>query len=262
MPRHGLRHRFGRARLLVAAAVAFAAVGSPLQAQSAGKGFLFQEPQWTFSLKGGIDRPNAGSDIFDFVTEELTLERSDFNGFNIGADLAYSIRPRIDLTFGAGYARSKAPSESAKWLGTDDLPILQTTSFSRLPLTVGLKAYLLPRGEAIGSLAWIPSRFAPFVGAGAGGTYFSFHQEGEFVDEESEDLEIFRDELQSNGWAPTAHVLGGLDIALSPRWGLTTEARYSWGRGELGQAPEDDFQGFHRIDLSGLSATMGLHVRF
>lgn len=262
MPRPGLLHPIGRAGLLAASAVAIAAMASPLDAQSAGKGFLFQEPQWTFSLKGGVDRPNAGSDIFEFVTTELTLDRSDFVGFNVGADLAYSLRPRLDLTFSAGYARSSAPSESAKWIGTDDLPIAQTTVFSRLPLTVGLKAYILPRGEAIGSLAWIPARFSPFIGAGGGAMRFTFEQEGEFVDEESADLEIFTDQLRSDGWAPTAHVLGGFDFALSPRWGVTTEARYSWGRGELGQDYDDDYQGWHRIDLSGLSATMGLHVRF
>jgi hypothetical protein len=262
MPRHGLLHHFGRAQLVVAAAVAMSTVGSPLGAQSAGKGFLFQEPRWTLSVRGGIDRPNAGSDIFEFVTTELTLDRSDFVGFNVGADLAYSLRPRLDLTFSAGYARSSDPSESAKYLGTDDLPILQTTTFSRLPLTVGLKAYILPRGEAIGSLAWIPSRFSPFVGAGGGAMHFTFEQEGEWVDEQTDPMEIFNDALRADGWAPTAHVLGGFDFALSPRWGVTTEARYTWGRGVLGQDFDDDYQGWHRIDLSGLSATMGLHVRF
>lgn len=264
MQRPGMLHRIGRTSLGIASmvAVAVAALASPVHAQSAGKGFLFQEPKWTFAVRGGVDRPNARSDIFEFVTDELTLERSDFNGFNVGADLAYSLRPRLDLTFSGGYARSKSPSESRKYVGTDDLPIAQTTVFSRLPLTVGLKGYLLPRGEAIGSLAWIPSRFSPFIGAGGGAVRFAFEQEGEFVDEASENLDIFRDEFIANGWAPTAHVLGGFDLAISPRWGLTTEARYSWGRGVLGEDIDDDFQGFHRIDLSGLSATMGLHVRF
>lgn len=87
---------------------------------------------------------------------------------------------------------------------------------------------------------------------------YSFEQEGEFVDSESENLDIFRDRLTSDGWTPTAHGLAGVDVALSPRWGVTTEARYSWARGEMG----GDYLNFGRIDLSGLSATMGLHVRF
>ena len=264
MPGHEMQYRSGRGRLAIAAAIAALAAALPLaaQAQSAGKGFLFQEPRWTFGVRGGFDRASANSDIFDFVTNELTLERSDFSALNVSTDLAYSVRPRLDLALSAGYARSKAPSEFRRYVGTDDLPITQTTEFVRIPLTASLKAYLLPRGRTIGSLAWIPSRFSPYVGVGGGAMRFSFEQEGEFVDQESENLDIFRDQLVSDGWAPTAHVLGGFDFSLSPRWGLSTEARYSWGRGDMLNDIDDDFQGYHRIDLSGLSATMGLHVRF
>jgi hypothetical protein len=69
---------------------------------------------------------------------------------------------------------------------------------------------------------------------------------------------VFTDSFSSSGWAPTAHALAGLDVALSPHLGLTGEGRYTWAKGNL----SSDFSGFDRIDLSGLSATVGVYARF
>jgi hypothetical protein len=214
-----------------------------------------------FAIHGGFDRANARGELFDFVTDSLTLDRGDFSAVRYSMDLAYSITPRLDLSFSGGYASSKTPSESEHYIGTDDLPIAQTTRFTRVPLMASLKVYLLPRGETIGSLAWIPSRFSPFVGAGGGAMMYRFQQEGEFVDSESPDLEIFSDRLVSTGWVPAAQGLAGFDVALSPRWGLTTEGKYTFARKHTDFSDDEDFQDY-RIDLSGLSVTMGFHVRF
>ena len=214
-----------------------------------------------FAVHGGYDRANARGELFDFVTDSLTLDRGDFSAVRYSVELGYSITPSLDLSFSGGYASSKTPSESRKYIGTDDLPIAQTTRFTRVPLMASLKVYLLPRGETIGSLAWIPSRFSPFIGAGGGAMMYRFQQEGEFVDSESPDLEIFRDRLVSTSWVPAAQGLAGFDVALSPRWGLTTEAKYTFARKHTDFSDDEDFQDY-RIDLSGLSATMGFHVRF
>ena len=233
-----------------------AAVATPAAAQSSGQGFLFAEPRWTLAIRGGFAHASAGSDIFDFTSEHLTVDRSDFSAFAIGADLAFAVKPRFDLVLGASYAGRTTGSEFRDFIGTDDLPIAQTTYFTRVPVTLSAKAFLLPRGESVGSLAWIPARFAPFVGVGGGAMRYSFSQEGEFVD--FADSTIFYDELFSSGWTPTAHGLAGFDFALTPRIGLATEGRYSWAKAKL----EEDFSGFDRIDLSGFLVTMGLHVRF
>jgi outer membrane protein W len=246
-----------RGGLLALAGLASIAI-APAHAQSGGSGFLFHQPSWTFAVKGGFDHATAQSDIFEFVTDTLTLDRGDFSGFNVTADLSYRLQPRLDLSFSYGYAGSKTPSEFRKYVGTDDLPIRQTTQFVRMPVTAGLKFYLAPRGQEIGTLAWVPARFAPYVGAGGGMVFYKFRQEGEFVDAQSANLDIFRDELTSKDWAPMVNGLAGVDFALSPRWGVTTEAKYSWAKAEMG----GDYLNFGRIDLSGLSATMGLHVRF
>ena len=235
-------------------------VAPTVSAQSSGKGFLFDQPRWTFGIRGGFDRAVAGSDIFTFMTDTLTLEKSDFGGFTVSADLAYAITPRVDLAVGAGFVRSEKLSEFREYIGTDDLPINQTTTFSRLPVTATVKAYLYPRGRSIGSLAWIPTRFSPYLGLGGGALYYEFLQEGEFVDtEEGTDVfDVFYDQFESSGWTPTAHGLLGAEFALTPRLGISTEGRYTWAKSEMSA----DFVNFDRIDLSGFSATMGFTIRF
>jgi hypothetical protein len=237
-------------------ALSLLAAASTAGAQSEGRGFLFKRPIGTFSLHGGFDRAQAGSDIFDFVTDTLTLGRKDFDAISFGADLAFQITPRIDLTFSADYAASSAKSEFRHWTDLDDLPIEQTTSLRRIPLSASVKAYLKPRGQTVGRFAWIPSKYSPFVGAGGGAMWYRFRQEGDFIDFQT--LDVFGDLFDSRGWTPTAHALAGVDFSIGPRFVLTTQGKYTWAKAEM----SGDFTGFDKIDLSGLAATLGINVRF
>lgn len=243
--KRGLLVLLGAALLLPGAAAA-----------QAGDGFLFRRPVASLSLHGGFAHASAGSDIFAFTTEHLTVGRGDFSAPSLGADLAIRLSPRVDLAVGGSYAGRASASEFRDWEDEDDLPIEQTTRFDRLPLTASARLYLAPRGRTVGSFAWVPNRYAPYVGAGGGAMWYRFRQTGDFVDFQT--LDIFRDELESSGWTPTAQGLAGVDLSLTPRLVLKGEARYTWARAKLDNA----FEHFDPIDLSGLSATVGLSVRF
>jgi hypothetical protein len=248
------RHRAAAAGLLLLAALAG---GRPAWAQQgSGDGFLFDRPSVSFTLRGGFDRAIAGSDVFSFATDQLTLERRDFSSVTGGVDLAVWLTPRVDFVLGGSYSGTRAPSEFRDFVDTDDRPIEQTTTFKRVPLTASVKAYLAPRGRSIGRFAWIPSRYAPYVGAGGGAMWYRFRQDGDFVDFRTND--IFREQLSASAWTPTAHGMAGIDYALGARYALTGEARYSWARADM----SNDFTDFDRIDLSGVSATVGFSVRF
>jgi hypothetical protein len=246
-----------RVVLIVAGAAGFLVTGAPqVVGQSSGDGFLFRAPVGSVSVYGGMNRATAGSDFFDFTTEYLTLQRSDFDGATFGGDVSFRLRPRLDLVIGSSYTSSIASSEDRHYLFPDDRPIEQTTTFTRVPVMVGLKSYLSPPGHSVGRHAWVPARYAPYVGVSAGGMWHSFRQEGLFVD--FEDLGIFPAESESRGWSPAAQAFGGLDVSITTRLALVGEARYLYSRAELGT----DFDGFEPLDLSGLSATLGLSVRF
>lgn len=233
---------------------------SPSFAQDSGRGFRFNAPTGSITVRGGFAHGGVGGDssIYAFARRELTLGDGAFNSPAFGMDLAFRLSQRLDMVFGLGVASSKKDSEFRDWVDQDDRPIEQTTSLKRIPLTASLKAYVKPRGRSIGNYAWIPSKYAPFIGAGGGMMWYRFRQQGDFVDIDSPSYDIFTATFESSRWTPTGHVMAGVDYSLNTRLGLTTEGRYTWARTEL----SSDFSGFDPIDLSGFSLTLGLFVRF
>lgn len=246
---------FPLAELLLAASLCAQYPDSPRTNQRPD-GFLFQAPRATLAVRAGYDLRRARSDIFGFFKDTLTLSRSDFNAVSIAGDLGIRISGPVDLVLGAAYARRAADSEFRGWVDQDGLPITQTTTFYTVPLSASLRWYLASRGRQVGRFVWIPARFQPYVGAGAGMVRYSLKQAGSFVD--SEDLSIFSDVLLSEGWTPMGLVMAGVDYTVVPRVGVNADVRYLHGNGNL----RGDFVGFtDGIDLSGFQFSLGLQFR-
>ncbi len=226
------------------------------RAQATGDGFLFQRPSGSLRIWAGYDRALANSPIFTFVTDTFTLSKSSFGAFAIGGDLALRVAPRLELMLSASWAGSTAGSEYRNWLDNYNQPIQQTTTLERVPLTASLKWYLVRPGQNIGHFAWVPTRFAPFVGVGGGLMWYRFQQYGDFVD--YADSSIVNDALESDRWTGEVHAFAGMDVALGPRYILTGRAQYTWAQSQLGS----DFVGPNSVDLSGLSVTAGVGFRF
>lgn len=226
------------------------------RAQQGGQGYLFGTPNNTFTIRTGYDAAFANSDLWSFVTNELTVKKGDFGGAMIAGDYGFRLSPQVDGTLGFGYSRSVAHSEFRDWEDNNNLPIQQQSEFTRIPLSVGLKWYLEPRGRSVGKYAWIPARFSPYLGGGAGTMWYKFRQAGDFIDFQT--TNVFYDEFSSSAWAPLVNAYAGGDITINPGMALNLEARYSWAQGSL----SNDFAGFNRIDLSGVSVTAGLTFRF
>ncbi len=237
------------------AATAIAAVTRPSLAQSAGDGFLFHVPGGSWGVYGGFDHAIASSDVFSFVTKQLTLNRSDFSSAKFGSNIAIRLSPSNDIVFDVSYASVSQRSEFRDWVDQNNRPIEQTTSLRRIPITLSVKHYLAPRGRSIGRFAWIPAARAAYVGAGAGLMEYRFDQVGDFVNFQT--LNISPDEFESKAWTPVLHAFAGVDLAISRLIVLTGEARYTWAKGPMGS----DFYRFNRIDLSGISVTAGFSLR-
>jgi opacity protein-like surface antigen len=249
-----------RSFIAIAVALALASPGTPLSAQLAGNGYLFHAPYVTFNIRGGYSAATAGSDVFDDVTQQLTLNKRDFGSLTFGGDVAFRITSKLDLSLDAGYSRSSHKSEFRDFIDNNDLPIEQTTMFERIPLTANLKLHLAPTGRSIGHLAWIPSRVVPYIGGGVGVMSYRFRQQGDFVDFNNNNA-VFTSTIdtQADGkdWAFMQQVMAGVDYNFSPMLGVTLDARYLHARGDLGTA----FNGYDKIDLSGASASVGFSVR-
>jgi hypothetical protein len=221
-----------------------------------GDGFLFRRPSATFSLRVGAGQPSASSDVFDFVSKDLTVGRSDFLGMAFMADLSVPLSQRLELQFSGGTSGRRADSEYRGFVDNNDLPIQQQTTFRRVPLAVGLKWNLLPAGRQISRLAWVPSRVVPYVAAGGGASYYQFRQSGDFIDFATND--VFASNLKSSGWGALGYGAAGATFNMSRSVGLITEVRYDVSNASL----RGDFQGFDPISLSGVGVTAGVQFRF
>jgi hypothetical protein len=218
--------------------------------------FLFGSPNGMIGFRTGLLFPAAGSDIFTFVQDQLTLDKSDFNAPAIGVDVEVPFNPRASAVIGFEYSKSSESSEYRDFVDNQRLPITQTTSLREFNFSGSVKLALTPRGREISSRAWIPAAVTPYVGAGGGILQHEFLQYGDFID--VEDLEVFPDTFRSSGWSPSAHVFGGVDIKVWKRLYLSGEARYLWSKADL----SSDFSGFDPIDLAGFKATVGIHYMF
>jgi len=244
--------------LLLAGLLSFAAF-APIGGQNSGKGFLFKKPVGSFSFRGGYAVASAGSDVFTDATSQLTLSKSDFSSFVWGGDISYSTSARTDLVFDGEFMTSSTPSEFRKWVDNNDQPIEQSTKFRRLPLTIGLKYYLMDRGREVSQFAYIPSRYAPYIGVGVGAMYYRFGQNGDFVDFNTDNLEVFRADIGDSGWTPTVNGTLGFDYNVGPWLVLSTQGRYDWAKARL---DPKQFEGYEKIDLAGFAGSVGFRVRF
>lgn len=258
--------RLARTRSSVAAffSVAVFVAGTPAAASaqdgppasSRSPDFYFGQPLGSIGVRGSWVFARAGSDIFSFLTSHLTLDKGDFRARGFATDLAVALTPRVDVVGGFELARSSSRSEYRDFVDNDRLPIEQTTSLRTVHLTGTLRYALVPRGEAVGRLAWVPRRVVPWVGAGAGACWYKLRQTGDFVD--FVDLSVFSDSFDSSGWSPSAHGVAGVDLQLHRRLFATVEARYVRSSATL----ENDFIDFEPIDLSGLRTSAGINFRF
>jgi hypothetical protein len=218
--------------------------------------FLFGTPKASIGVRGTWVLQRAGSDWYDFVTDELTLEKKDFNGPAISADVGVSLHPRFDLVFGVDFSEAGSDSEYRDFVDNRRLPITQETVLQELNLSASVKVALLERGREVGRFAWVPRTVVPYVGAGGGAIYYRLRQTGDFVD--SFDRSIFTDAFLSQGWGPSGHVFGGVDVKVHRRLFVTFDARYLWAAADLGREWID----FDPIDLAGLRLSGGVNVVF
>lgn len=237
-------------------ALTFAMIAPAAWAQGAGDGFLFATPRGNLTVRASYAGASARSDLFSFTTDQLMLRRRDFSGVGAELEWGFALAARTQLVVASAYSGASKQSEFRRFVDQNNNPIRQTTTFQRVPITVGVRQYLTSPGRGIGAFAWVPAKFVPFLGVSAGAMWYRFRQNGDFIDFNTS--EVFPSTLVSSGWTPAVRASAGTEYSLSPKFALTAQGAYLWSNARL----SSDFSGFHRIDLSGLSASVGLTVRY
>jgi hypothetical protein len=251
----GQMKRHPLAFLLMVPSIFVGAVGVA-EAQDPSADFLFGKPRGSLGARGAWQMAAASSDIYDFFNEELTIEKGDFDSFLFGVDASFAVASRIDLVAGFEITRASVSSEYRDFVDENDLPILQDTRLTILPVTLSVKLYLTPKGREVSRYAFVPAKVRPYVGGGGGFVWYELEQAGDFVD--FVDLTIFTSAFQSSGWGFASQAFGGVEVGLTPRWFLTVEGRYLWSDADLG----GDFVTFEPIDLSGARIGAGINFSF
>ena len=237
--------------------VAALALPSVAAAQS-GKGFLFKKPNGSFVMRAGYEPSSAQGEGFDMFRRETTLDSRSFDAFSLGFDLNYFLTQSFDLTFTLDVSSRSTSAEYREWQeGT--LPIVHESQLDRIALGGGFRYNLLPRGRQISSLAYIPAKTVPYIGATGGVMWYEFTQNGDFVEVVNDSTgNIYPDELVSHHYGMMGQVFGGIERRLSARWSLVGEGRYTQSSSRFTK----DFVDLGDLKLSGLALTLGASVRF
>jgi hypothetical protein len=220
--------------------------------------FLFGEPRGSVGLRASWVFARAGSDLFDFIQQQLTIDPGDFNAPAVAVDVGVAASRRLEVLIGFEFSDARTSSEYRDFVDNNRQPISQQTELRQANVSGSVKIALTPRGRSISRLAWVPRRATPYVGAGGGYLWYRFEQRGDFVDVFSARRTVFTDRLRSQGWTPSAHVFGGIDVRLARRLFASVEGRYLWASASLQQS----FEGFEPIDLAGLRLATGINVLF
>jgi opacity protein-like surface antigen len=217
--------------------------------------FLFEAPRVSLGLRGGWAFNRSDGEIYDFLTDQLTLDKSDFDSPAFTGDVSLRLKSWMDAVIGIEFSGSTTESEFRDFVDQSGAPIEQETRLTQVPLTASLKFYPIGRGRMVGEYAWVRSTFVPYVGGGVGATWYELKQKGDFVD--FVDMDIFESEFVSHGWAFAQHAFVGFDVKLTKNIGLVLEGRYYWAEADL----KGDFVGFDHIDLDGARLMIGLSWR-
>src|SRR6188508_2336726 len=82
------------------ALLVFLAAALPASAQSpirrSAPDFLFEKPHGAVTIRGSWLFSRGQSDWYDFVTDQLTLERQDFNAPGFGLDVSVPLTARLE----------------------------------------------------------------------------------------------------------------------------------------------------------------------
>ena len=197
-------------------------------------------------LRAGAFFPRADSNLFADDSELYTVQKSDWRGFSGGAEYSFNLSEQFELGLHIdGYGRS-INTEYRDFERPSGRPNTQTLKLTTAP--VGFTLRFVPCGR---------HHATPYVGVGADVIYYEYEEFGDFIDFEDPALNIISDDFVDQRAAGGFHAVAGLRLPINHDFAITAEGRYLWAKKDMGE----DFRG-NKIDLSGPSAFIGVHISF
>jgi opacity protein-like surface antigen len=179
------------------------------------------------------------------------VTKSDWIGWFGGAQYNFKIAKNLEFGIGIdGYGRT-LDTEYTDYERDNGMPIYQTLKLDIVPTSLELR--LIPTSRN--------ARIAPFLGVGFDLIYWKYEEFGDFIDFTDPDLPVLPDSFIADGLNPGWHVSAGVRFGITDDVGIVAQGRYMWGKAKMGGDFDDDFPN-NRLDLSGVSATLGVSLRF
>ncbi len=178
---------------------------------------------------------------------------SELNGVYGGAEFNVVVAPYVEVGVSLDGSSRSVDTSYRDYTRPDGTEIQQRVHLSTLPL--GATVRFLPTSKH--------TRIVPYVGGGVDAIFYHYEETGDFIDFTDPALSIVPDTFKDDGAAFGFHAVGGLRVYLNRDFAIAAEGRYQWAGKDMGHDFSPNAAGLvNRIDLSGWTATVGLHVRF
>jgi hypothetical protein len=177
----------------------------------------------------------------------------DFRGVFGGIEYNTLIVPHLELGVHLDAYGKTLETSYRDYTRDEDVEIRQRLKLSIVPLGATLR--VIPTGKN--------SPVAPYLGVGIDAIFYSYKEYGDLIDFFDPELTIYDDEIQATGAALGVHAVAGLRVYLNRDVAIVGEGRYQWAKKDMGDDFAPNEPGLvNRIDLSGASFTVGLHIKF
>jgi opacity protein-like surface antigen len=225
-----------------------------------------------FNFRFGGFFPTGNGDFWSTNENKFTLDHSDLDGIMGGVGYSSAINNYLDFDVNADFYAAASTSANRWITDSSGFPILHDTRLAIFPLTVGLR--VMPGGRYARRGAegkHYVRRPVPYLGAGIGGAYWQYEEEGDFVYNDPsvpEGQSIYYDRNRDTGFAFEYYAAVGIEFPVAPTWNITFEARRSWADAtvsgffpSLQSNPPLPGSG-NTLDLGGYSVFIGGSLRF
>ena len=193
--------------------------------------------------------------LFQDVCELYAVDQNAFDGVYGGIEYNHVVMKNVELAVHIDGSSETVDTFYRDYERPDNRGnIFQTLRLQTLP--IGASVRFIPTSKRV--------RVAPYVGGGIDAVIYEYEEFGDFIDFFDPDLPIYADHFVDDGVAFGLHAFGGIRIYLNRDFAIVGEGRYQWADTEMGDdfAPNVESGFVNRIDLSGWTWTVGLHVRF
>jgi hypothetical protein len=249
-----------RVLVVAAAALSTAAAISPLLAYPPGRRpGPPPPPSSAFQFRLGYFMPHGDSNFWSETEQVFTLDADDFDDFSFGFSYVWQVRNGVELGVNFDLFEDTVLSEVRGFVDEDGFPILHDTELAVFPLTFDVR--FVPGGRhRMRPGGYHAPKTVFYFGAGAGFTFWEYHEYGDFVDFSSPPFAVIYGDFYDEGEAFEVHGLAGAEIPLSRMTNLLFEGRYSLSEDDLGGG-FGDLQN-RELDLGGLGLYAGFAFRF